>query len=191
MLAGWLFADLLLGLAVLFIASLSPVQRKPTPTPTFTATGTLTSTPTVTSTATLTTTATPTRTFTPTRIPTPTRLPESLDPVPFESTVRVNVNSLLSTQAAQKEREQTRLKEVLRQIVSPFADKRAGFVLTFGAADPAHPTIGNQVADQVNQVLRASSPAMFGQAVMESYHTLNAEQAQLGAVELRIYFFNR
>jgi len=101
------------------------------------------------------------------------------------------VNALLSANATQKEREQTRLTEALRQIVSPFAGRRAGFVLTFGAADPSRPTIGNQVADQVNQVLRASSPAMFEQAVMESYHTLNAEQAELGAVELRIYFFNR
>ena len=81
-LGGWLFADLMLALMVLFLASntvTGPIAPLSTSTATETPSPTVTSTPTATSTPTRTSTRTPvkvrTATFTPTAIPTRTSTP--------------------------------------------------------------------------------------------------------------------
>ena len=93
--AGWLFADLLLGLAMLFIVSMAGMPA-PTPVPNWTATPTWTAT----------SSPTPTRTGTPTVVPTgrvtpgvpvttvpPTPTPATgLNPTPFTVTFRVDPN---------------------------------------------------------------------------------------------------
>lgn len=184
-LSGWLFADLLLGIAMLFLASTpgAPLRITPVPTVTPTLTSTPTATATTTPTATATTTPAPTKTpsaaLTPTATPTltPTSTP-TLTPTPAQvldqqafrmgseasddaALFKVDADKLLKGNAAAREQERERIRAYLHGVFDPLVGKRkAGFVLTFGTSpDGAE---GNQLALEVNKLL-IEDPTLPGQ----------------------------
>ena len=166
-LSGWLLADLLLGLAVLFFAA-NTVGTQVAPKPELAAS------PTVTAQA----KATPTAVvvFTIPHTPTPTS-------APCQPTVALQKHELhvvagpggRAPAAAQ-----------LHAAFASFGGSRAGLLLTFGHA--AAPAVGENIADQVNAALRAGLPALFGpETVMEAFHFLDG--AGTGAVDFQVYLF--
>ncbi|MGB8646365.1 MAG: hypothetical protein WCF84_14095 [Anaerolineae bacterium] len=194
-LAGWLFADLLLGLTMVFMVSMPTVKLTPTATlvPTITViptpTATLTATPMAMSTPTRTATLTATPTATPTVLG--TEVPNGLNPVPVTRTYHVNIAPFLGTSDFYKQIERERILGLLRYDLSPFSGKHAGFVLTFGTVSASRPSDGNQIAEEVNALLKRALPDIFGAAAAEGYHNLSADSSQFGDVEVRIYFMNR
>lgn len=179
-LAGWVFADLLLGLMVIFMV----MQRGDlpesiqTPTPTFspTQTGTpVTLTPTP--------TTRPTATSTPTRTPIPTPLrPPSLNTKPVNLRfVGRKTDESLKEQIVAKLRENNNAKSL-----------RAGLVLTSGGANSNAPGQGDADARVFNKRLIDLMPEIFnidqngGWTVMKEYHDLRFSP---GTTEIEIYIY--
>ena len=169
LIGGWVFADLLLALAMLFFAvntrgTLPPPPPPPptgTPTVTMTSTATPTTTPTATPTRTPTATPVPTQTRTPaptaTATPTPTPVPQLvIARDPCEVTVALPVN---------RQEAEARLRERLGR----FPDgQKAGLVLTFGKATTD--AAGKQLAAEANVLLRQALPEVFGEATLRNMH---------------------
>ncbi len=209
-LAGWIFADLMLGLAMMFFAISSVGTYTPakaeealptsttTPRPTNTARPTSTATPRPTNTARPTSTATPRPTSTATPRPTQggpsqTATASALvaaaataTPTPgvCQATV-VLVKNEINIERAPGAREPS--VEQIRAAFEPFRDRRAGLVLTFGHA--GDPNSGETLAKRVNEVLRREFPQIFVRdTLMESFHRLKASSA--GSVDFDIYFIS-
>jgi|GEM_PF-402661 hypothetical protein len=198
-LAGWLFADLLLGLAMLFITSMVGLPI-PTPSPTLP--------PGVTPTATLTRTPTPTLTRTPTATMTPagsgpgnapaTPTPAfGLNSTPFLVTLRVDPNLMPAmmanpnSSAASTVRNQ--LGQQIRECFQKFDGRtEAGMVLTFGGSPNL--TYGNQLAAIASALLREQLPRVFTLAprktVFKDMHAVSRRAAVNGTVELEVYFLS-
>ena len=195
-LAGWLLADLLLGLAMLFFVfnTVGPEPAEPTATPTntptVTPTVTLTATPTVTprGTPTVTPTATPTVTSIPS--PTPTPVQSGLDLEAEERIIKTNADILLGSDDLAKEQERTRIQQLIRDEFEEEYDGkgRAGFVLIWGYA----PTIseGNRLAAEVNQLLEPALENVFKGSARKELHWVITSQddTQRGDVGLEVYF---
>jgi hypothetical protein len=181
-LAGWLFADLLLGLAMLFfvfntVGTLEAAQPTPTPTPTTTPTTTPTSTPT----ATPTPTSRPTATATPTPYATPT--PSTvLEREPVTISTRVDAVLLLRGDSAETARLRAELNRLLGQYVGR---RRAGIVLTFGGSPDF--VEGEKIAAVVNQLLETTLPGVFAGSVRRNFHNIYPDPSRRGEVELEIY----
>lgn len=188
-LGGWLFADLMLALMVLFLASntVSGVSMPiPTSTPTATNTPTATTTPTATQvpgraptstpTPTATLSATATATATSTATATATAPPCQLTLVLRKHELTVAGNSDGSGPSAAR----------LRQAFAPFRRERLGLLLTFGHA--ATPSAGETLAATVNSELAGLLPSLFTpQTIRESYHYI--DPASPGTVDFNAYFF--
>lgn len=197
--AGWLFADLLLGVAMLFFVfntvgePLVTATRTPTVTPTLTPTPTPTPSPTgtrlptVTPTPTMTSTSTPTPTLTPSPSSTPTPS-GGLDPEPEEISFIVDANSLLSDNDSYKQAEQTRVRDIIREKLERFSGFRAGMVLSTGTTLFTTPSQGRMMADEVNELLRDVFPRVFAGAIFKSFHFLSNDPARVGEIELEIYW---
>lgn len=210
-LSGWIYADLLLGLMVLFLVStrgatpeqlVPPSTATPTPTTTLTATASLSAslTPTPTNTATPTRTPTPTATRTPTstatRTPTLTITPQAfvvgLNPTPYRVTLRVSPSLIPGIMAGKADARATAQAQLRRQMHYCFANMRgqAGMVLTFGSNPD--PNIGNRLAALANALLREEYEDLFArqraEAVMRDYHTITTNPAQNGVIELEVFF---
>lgn len=199
-LAGWLFADLLLGLSMLFFVfnTVGPPPPPPerTPTPTSIATATAMATPTSTSTTTATAKATstptplpPTPTITPPPEPT---MPPGLNPISVTFTLRTDV-LLLTGQA--KEKERARIRDEIRGRFESYRGTdgrpttRAGIVLAFG--NDQNPTVGGRLSREVLIQMVAEMPDVFGEpTVLKDYHTILAAGniTQKNTVDLEIYF---
>ena len=174
-LAGWLFADLLLGLALIFllsgtadvgrqhspeaglagvppVASTEEPTSTSTPTPGPTATPTLTPTPTETSTPTATPTATPTPTPVPTVSPTP-EVGLSQKNVPCE--FYVNPDQLLNSGS----QDAVVISEIRKCYQTRFGRVHAGIVLTFGFSHVL--SEGESLSRRVNALLPQALPDMF------------------------------
>lgn len=181
-LAGWLFADLLLGLAMLFFV-FNTVGTKPTPPPhpTYTPLPTYTPVPTQTPRPTYTPLAPqrPASTYTP--LPTYTPVPTY---TPLPTPQREGVEQVAETFTLEAGRDKA---EQIRELFAPFeGERRAGFVLIFGNA----PTIeaGNDLARETEQLLPQVVPAVFGEAGMKALHYVREDGAREGDVDLEIYF---
>ncbi|MBI3974668.1 MAG: hypothetical protein HY332_25615 [Chloroflexi bacterium] len=170
--AGWLFADGLLGLVMLYLAvGTHAAPPPPTPTPPMP-----TAAPAVSA-------AAPTRV-----LPTPTPAHACLDRQPVTARVRFSPALLASpaTRAAV-------VAEVRAQLADAFAEhtmrgREAGMVLTFGGAGGAGgglPARGNELAREVNAVL-AQAPA-FATAAYREFHDLDAPE---GTAEVAVYFLS-
>jgi hypothetical protein len=166
-LSGWLFADLLLGLLMLFFAA-NTVGGSPAPTPT----------------------ATPSPAPMHTVAPTPTTLPRpatprpvaaSATPAPCQPTLVLAQHKLhVAPAPGDAEPSSDQLVAAFR----PFAGRHAGLLLTFGHAPAA--AAGNDLATRVNTLLRAKLPALFSaDTVMEAFHDLDS--ATPGAVDFQVY----
>lgn len=187
MLSGWLFADLLLGLMVIFLIA-SPGGQKllPTPTPTLTPTQTPTTTPTLipTWTPTQTPTATPTQTPTATPTPTPTRPPRAIAQNPVKFSFTTDADALLRGDAGERERLQRIVQSNFKD--SNVLDRHAGVVLTFGVARTG--SEGEALARAFNQVLQEALPNVFDRTVFRDFHDIT-EPDKRGAIVVEIYFF--
>lgn len=191
--AGWLFADLLLGLAMLFITSMVGLIPPP-----LSATWTPTLSRTATPTATLTTIP---RTGTPggqIGVPTPTLTPTptpgfGLNSTPFTVTWRVDPALMPSiaanpnSPAVAAARDQ--LAQQVRECFQKFSGKaRAGIVLNFGG-NPS-PTTGNQLAGILSGVLRRELSTVFSptQTAFKDMHAAENHPLVNGTVETEVYF---
>jgi hypothetical protein len=142
--AGWLFADLLLALAIVFIAA--SAIGKPT------------------SMAKTHPSITPIPTFKPTLTPrpTPTLVPQVLDRRPLEFTI--NVDPLQLNQSNTISQVQDQVNQQLDK--SHNASRRAGFVITLAGG-----ASGDNHAQSFNSIL--SSMPTFQNAVFKNYHDLS------------------
>lgn len=203
MLSGWLFADLLLGLAMVFLVSTPSVEESallPTSTPTATSTPAGTSTPTVTRTPTPTSSATPTLTSTPSATPTSTRTATptlTLTPThgPTPTSTPTGTPTLVPTPCAVSVSQQKKelklpggvsgtepsIAELVRQF-EPYRGQQAGLVLTFGHGGE---TAGRARAARINATLRLEVPDIItDRTVLESFFATTPGSG----VEIWVYF---
>lgn len=209
-LSGWVYADLLLGLMVLFLVSMRGVSPEqlvpPSPTPTATATATLTPTatrspvptlssspsPTSTSTATRTQTPTPTATQTPTPTMTLQAFVVGLNPTPYRVTLRVSPALIPGIIAGRSDVLATAQAQLRKQLSYCFRSMKgqAGMVLAFGSNPD--PNVGNRLAAIVTSLLREEYKELFAreraEAVMRDYHTITSNPAENGLIELEVFF---
>ena len=198
-LAGWLFADLMLGIGMLFLISSTTatgplVIKTPTPLLTVTLVAHGTVLPVESLTATFTPSPTPTATLTPTATatPTPTLMPTAEPPTALRDastsiTITVDAPGLL---AGYPDAQQALLNTLRRQEnLGDWKDSRAGMVLTFGGTTDA--SYGSMVAEKVNALLPQvfpDRPRLFKDARMKNYLDY---QVSVGTVVFEIWFYTR
>lgn len=159
MLGGWLFADLLLALAIIFLANSNAgiklaVAVSPTPTPTI--------------------------------APTPTPLPKitTVDPNPAKLTIPINPDLLVNGDPT----EQNTFKDQMHQKMPQSDTQRsAALVLIFG--DGPDQGLDSQISKQVELILRSSTQdqSIFNSRTV--YRDFIDLGGSLGNVDLEIYFY--
>ncbi len=154
----------------------------PTPAPTYTPFPTFTPLPTL----------TPYATYTPgpSATPAPTQTPISvnervLSQQPVTIRLDTNADALLGTNNTARNREQQRLRDVIRREFAGIQGQRAGIVLTFGFAPT--PAEGGRLSEAVNDLLRDTLPDTFGGAVMRDFHRIEGNTNLRGVVEVEVY----
>lgn len=171
LLSGWLFADLLLGLTMIFLVAAPPnkiTPPRPTPTPTATVTPTWTPVPPPTATS----TPTPPPTATPTIIPSPT-------PVVLEQ----ESEEIYLTNDNDKEK----IRVQLRPQLQPYQGRRAGFVLIFGFS--SNPSTAKSLAVRVDEILgEAEFESIFKGSTRRPYIDLGNERSA-GTIKIEIFFY--
>jgi hypothetical protein len=179
--AGWLFADLLLGLAMLFFASSSVGEVLATATPSPTP-------------------AAPTATAEPSppdpqgRGPAPTATPPctGLEPTPWEWRAVFDGAALLGSGEA-KLREEQRLREEVRAAAAPLseADRKAGMMLGFGDTLRTDLARGRRLAAAVMEVMQQELPGVFGSAQLRPLlNIVDALRPGQDVVELEAYLLS-
>lgn len=177
-LAGWLFADLLLGLAMIFFV-FNTVGSQPAPTPTPVM---ITETP----------TASPTSTATPTPIPTPigtlVAIPgPALEQTPVTTILTTNIHALLGPEGQAKDAERARVRAQIREYFGEFVGlKAAGMVLTFGRSPDWRE--GARLAAEVNSLLVTELPQVFGGAALRNFYSIQDDPDMIGTVKVEVYF---
>ena len=178
-LAGWLFADLLLALAILFTAAggfgatIGRGQETPTPGPSTPPT------PTTTPSATPTATAAPTPPPTPTPTPTPKPTAVHLRPICWE----LQLSELLD-EPGEPERRQAEAK--IKRALGPLEDKPASIVMTFGGSGDRRQA--ERLAREVNTILARDErfrDVRDDQELMRTYIYL--DDKSLGKVWIEIW----
>ncbi len=170
LLAGWLFADLLLAFAVIVLGSSS---GEPAPV------ATAVDVPTTSTTTTLTTVASS---------PSPPTRAPGIDLEPVKFSPNAIYEWLVGSDPGLREFARAFVRD---QAAKFFADearagRRAGFVLTFGI----HPDAGTgqALADVYNELLREASPGVFADARMRSFDFRASERK--GGANVEVYFLN-
>ena len=205
-LGGWLLAELMLGLAMLFFAanSLGFEARSngasPTPPPDWRATITAyeatleyvraTATAAAYAAAVAPPVATQHATWTP--VPTPTLPPSTATPEPTATpdTCIETVNLVeipLEIPAAEwiPATREERL-ELLRRYFAPYVGQRIGLSLTFGHSTTTG--VGEQLADEANELLGEAMPAMVDDAtIFKNYSDKTGEKPD-GTISFGVYF---
>lgn len=183
-LSGWLFADLLLALAVMFlvispVGSLvhAPVINTPTSTMKPSAANTL-----------ATSTATPPSTTTPTL--TPSLVPQ------LQSTARVGLDltpvliSVFAPPADILGRRPETLGTLRKQIegqLRNYTGRRAGLVITLGYHDASNQGVRMSVIG--NDLLKSSFPQIFQDSLMKEFWYSPMSGSPQGTIVFEIYFF--
>ncbi|WP_037935716.1 hypothetical protein [Streptosporangium roseum] len=191
LLAGWLFADLLLGLTIIMLGAQAPppspvrpladaTQPPPDPTQPRPA-----ASPPLAGVTQLSPEPTPSpaeESLTPTRPPSPS-------PVPSPCTGRVGgvrakpiTISFQVTPGAHDDMLAAQIRQELRKHRDRLAGQHAGMVLTF-AADGGTGN-GVRLATRVNTAIREAYPRIFGTAVTRNFHDLDAPR---GSISMEIY----
>lgn len=164
---GWLFADLLLALAMLFlVANTFDVPAKPTPTPRVQVT------------------KLPTPTAKPVK-PTPTPIP-SLNTASVEFTLTFDYQGLLNNSPSV-------INDLKQQIRSQSKLKggRAGFVIMYGGGYPNQSALADQVVTMVQGVFMQLGTEGFV-FIKTAYHSPLGDFADgLGTVNVEIYLYNK
>ncbi|WP_189240692.1 hypothetical protein [Planomonospora parontospora] len=150
LLAGWLFADLLLGLTIIMLGA-----QAPPPLPVAAQAGK--------------STAAPTPTPSPTPSPCATRV-GGVRPEPTKISFQVSPGAGDGALAAQ-------VKKNLRKHEGGFTGRHAGMVLTFGANSGSGD--GVHLASRVNAALRKAYPAVFQAAATRNFHDLSAPSGSI------------
>jgi hypothetical protein len=215
LIVGWLFADLLLGLMVIFmvaipgasgamvmpqrpdptrearIAALTAtarvLARSVTPTPSVTTTPSRTPTPSV--------TTTPSRTPTPsvTTTPSPTPQPSATaTPVPLRLLEQVPVEHEFQVAVGPfLNGDRTTIARLADEIRSKFAGSRqrkAGFVLTYGVASDS--SVGTRLSRRFNELLRTTMPELVDDAtVMRDFISLDRQPDRQGVIEIEVFLY--
>jgi hypothetical protein len=166
LLAGWLFADLLLGFAIIVVAAStgglpgkSSSVRAPIPTTTSTTSGTSVAPTTV-----------------------------GVEQTPHVIEIEGSFNAAMSADATVSRTELGRMVEVLRQrlVEGGLVGRRAALVLSFGF----HPSVGagQRLAQRFNSRLQESMPDVFGSAALRFF---DYRSQPAGRVRAEIYFFTK
>lgn len=181
-LAGWLFADLLLGLSMIFLLSSPPppalpATLTPTLTPTFTAT------------------ITPTPTLTPSPLPTegqkeggrsltpsPTPVPTNYAPVGLAEPQCYNLELAGSDPADGSER--TAILQQLKNQLPNDPSIRAGLLLIWGHGKDIYD--GRRIAMRVGDVIQQAFPLSFADASRKS---MGYDVGTYKHVQIEVYFF--
>ncbi|MER6826995.1 hypothetical protein ABT352_13505 [Streptosporangium sp. NPDC000563] len=150
LLAGWLFADLLLGLTIIMLGAQAPPPRPVVP---VAGKGS----------------GTPTPTPSPTPSPCATRI-GGVGAKPTKITFRVNPGADDNALAAKVRRELLKHRKHL-------AGRHAGMVLTFGANGVAGE--GVHLATRINTALRKTYPNIFRTAATRNFHDLSAPSGSI------------
>lgn len=186
--SGWVFADLMLGLFVIFLVSArgaTPEEIAAIPPPTATATATVTPT----------WTPVPTRGPLPTHTPFPTLRPTvtaipalsiGLDQTPYYVTLRTDPTLFLSTSDADKRAADKQFRDQIHSCLNQTVGSKAGMVLAEGY-NP-HIENGHTLAKRVISLLSAELGDVFVNAVPKDYHRLSNDPYLNGMVTLEIYF---
>lgn len=212
-LAGWLFADLLLAIGLLFLVTQTggkgttalfatpSVTETVLPssalvTPSYTTTpplrNTLNTTPTIRTTlakttlANLSSTPTAAPTVVPTQVPTPI---QGLQEERKTISIRFDANVLLGPDGETKAQALAQLRDELDQAFASYRGQKAAIVLTFGGAmdgTSSDYVQGQQLAKVVNEQLPLVDPSMFTVTATEELHDLNDP---LGTAYLWVWFF--
>jgi hypothetical protein len=187
-LAGWFFADLLLGMAMLFLVlntagSWPKVLPTNTPTPTLTPIPTspltATSTPTITPIPTPEPTSTPNTSLTLTIEPTPRT---GLDMTPVLIQVEADPALLITGDPETIYTLQVQINAKFKQ----YQDRRVGLVITLGYHDNV--ASGVALANQANKVLRSTYPLVFDDAVMKAFWWSKDINHKAGVIDFEVYF---
>lgn len=179
-LSGWLIADMLLGLAMIFLISNTRSAPTRTPTPTLTITAT----------------ASPKATHTP--APTPTKLlsptpPTGLELVPYKFRVQGDFDKIIADDPIE-------IDKLLRQIspnLTGYLNRRAGLVITLGFHTSRHISGAINYGKKVNKLLCRDYPTIFqcdkvnSGTVMKVYWWNDDPITPVGTLEFEIYFYNR
>lgn len=178
-LAGWLFADLLLGLWALFMI-IVPAPKLAPSTPTISASSTIRITPT---TRTQSARISPTFTLTPTPTPTRTLTPTEMGPVGLSEAQCYNIE-LGGTAYEDGSERQAILTQITGQIPNN-EDIRAGLILVWGHGIDIYG--GRQLAKRVGLVISEEFPLSFG--IGTEKKSLGYEVGRLRHVQIEVYFF--
>lgn len=166
MLAGWLLADLLLALTIIFLASSSTDIKL--------------------------TTTTTAATITPTPTPTPTALPQiaGVDPNPTEISITINSSALLAGDT----NETNSIKTQVQQQLQNDSQKTAAITLTFGGqkGDPLDQGRGTQISSRINEILNtfaANSFIFSSKTVYRPYISLD-QSSEIVDIDIYFYIYN-
>jgi hypothetical protein len=210
-LAGWLFADLLLGLMVLFLISAPGAASRAlvcllTPTTTVTLRPTaapqqmmklsfaeehgrlVVSTALVAAsrnqppTAFVPTFVCPTPTPTPPPTPTPTPDKNALSKTSLDFNFSTNADALLNGNPSETARLQTLIRQQIGAKVK--ADDQAGFVLSFGTSPS--PAEGATLAADFDKILKKTLPYLFSRATFREFHDIGPDR---GDILLNVYLY--
>jgi hypothetical protein len=106
----------------------------------------------------------------------------------MEFGLEVDADKLLRGNATQKTEELDRIRDITRRELGNYAFRKAGMVITFGTAPIDDPTQGNRLAAQMNALLLEEFPAVFEDAVLNSYHEITRNPDAGDRVEMEIYW---
>jgi len=204
LIVGWLFADLLLGLMIIFLVAIpgtpgalvTPERRDPTrearilaltqtaralPSPTISRTPLQTPTPSRTPTP----SPTPTPSRTPTPSPTPTTIPiRTLEQRSVEFVFQVAVGPFSRRDRA----ETNRVREAIRRDLASLKGKKAGFVLTFSRAPQR---IATELSRTMNELLRETLPDIFTSGtIMRDYIEIDNNNTTQAAITIEVFIYN-
>jgi hypothetical protein len=164
LLAGWLFADLLLGVTVVAIgASDSPGSTTTTMT---------------------TTTANPCGRPEP-DCGKPPPGPPGVDPRPVRFEVKADASALLANDRGEAGRVVRRIRTRLAR--TKVTRRRAAFVLTFGTSPSS--AEGTRLASAANALLPRAGSSVFADATYRNFHSIVGNSARRGVLEFEIYLF--
>jgi hypothetical protein len=177
LLAGWLFADLLLALFVVFLGAQGGAALGALPKDSGSSTGGASATPTSTTTTEVATTTT--------TAPPPAK-PAGVETTPYKFEVQTNEAALTGPDGPAKDAERQRIAdEVITKLrADGRIDRRAGFVLTFGV----NPTVGQGqvLAAAFNETLKMKVTSVFGSAALRNFDYRSS--AGQGQARVEVYF---
>lgn len=178
-LAGWLFADLLLGIGLLFfVADSKCAPITPTPTSTATATALPTLPPGVTPTITPSPTATP--------LGTPgTKI--GLNQIPYRVILRTDPELFLRGKTDKRGTAEKRFQDQIQECFNRTRNSRVGLVLATGSnPDSAN---GRRFALSAIDILKKYGAPFEQSTVYKDYFNLSGDDPSLnGTVELEVYY---